>query len=421
MRVGLQSSGMGLSAREKRVCDEIADRSERLLVDLRAFVNIPTGGSNQHGIEETRGRLGGRLEALGATTTLVPAGPKPDWLFGAHAERPGPATAVCARLSRAGPRVLIAGHLDTVHEPLSAFRELSVAPGGKTATGPGCVDMKGGLVVAVHALESLEACGVDASWSFLMNADEETGSYHSEGVLRDQARLHDIGLAVEPALPGGALAIERMGSGQFLIETRGRSAHVGRAFSEGVSAVTALARAIVAVSAMPRPDEGRILSIGPLRGAGTTNVVPDLARAWGNVRYPTNEIAEAIGGELDALATESGAMPEVVVKRSFNRPAKPETPSVRSLAEAARSAAEDLGQNLPFAGTGGVCDGNILQSAGLPTIDTLGVRGGGLHTPNEWIEVESLVERCQLFAVLIHRLTTGAAMIAPGETRKGSS
>ncbi|MAY74953.1 MAG: hypothetical protein CMJ31_09625 [Phycisphaerae bacterium] len=98
-------------------------------------------------------------------------------------------------------------------------------------------------------------------------------------------------------------------------------------------------------------------------------------------------------------------MPAVSVFRSFNRPAKPETPEVRSLAMAARGVAEALGQELPFAKTGGVCDGNILQDAGLPTIDTLGVRGGGLHTPDEWIDLSSLVERSQLLAVLIYRLS----------------
>src|SRR6185369_12278156 len=99
------------------------------------------------------------------------------------------------------------------------------------------------------------------------------------------------------------------------------------------------------------------------------------------------------------------ALPQVVVQRSFNRPAKPFTPQTKRLAELARSIAEDLGQKLPFGKTGGVCDGNILQDAGLTTIDTLGVRGGGLHTPQEWIDLTSLVERCQLLAVLIARLS----------------
>lgn len=92
------------------------------------------------------------------------------------------------------------------------------------------------------------------------------------------------------------------------------------------------------------------------------------------------------------------------VDQCFARPAKPLVPKTRSLALIARAAAESLGQDLPFAKTGGVCDGNILQDAGLPTIDTLGVRGGGLHTTDEWIEVRSLVERAQLMAVLLLRL-----------------
>src|SRR5205085_3197779 len=108
---------------------------------------------------------------------------------------------------------------------------------------------------------------------------------------------------------------------------------------------------------------------------------------------------------LRALDTEPDRLPRVITQISFNRPAKPATPGTMKLAEAARAAAEDLGQKLPFGKTGGVCDGNILQDAGLATIDTLGVRGGGLHTPQEWIELSSLVERAQLLALVISRLS----------------
>jgi glutamate carboxypeptidase len=114
---------------------------------------------------------------------------------------------------------------------------------------------------------------------------------------------------------------------------------------------------------------------------------------------------------MDAIATAGDAMPAIVVERSFNRPAKPETPEVRRLAEAAREAAESLGQQLPFSATGGVCDGNVLQDAGLPTIDTLGVRGGDLHRETEWIDLSSLVERSQLLAVLLMRLADGRARV----------
>jgi glutamate carboxypeptidase len=152
-----------------------------------------------------------------------------------------------------------------------------------------------------------------------------------------------------------------------------------------------------------------IANIGPLRGGVATNAVPDSAAAWGNVRFPDRAAADEMGAMLDALQTEPDAMPGVSVRRSFNRPAKPLTPATEALALRARGAAEDLGMALPFEKTGGVCDGNIMQDAGLPTIDTVGVRGGGLHTPEEWIDLTSLVERCQMLAILVARLSAGGS------------
>ena len=398
-----------LSETEQRVADAISKRGHDLLEDLRLHVGIPTGGNNQSAIEETRERFGIRLQELGAKSHMVQPESKPDWLMGT-AGGYMPPTAVCERLNGAtSGRVMIAGHLDTVHDPEGDFLDLSIAPGGKTAVGPGCVDMKGGLVIAVAALEALEECGVPANWTFTMNGDEETGTYHSEKALKDQAKLHDFGLALEPALPGGELAIERMGSGQFMIETIGKSAHVGRALVDGRSAVVELARCISESAKFPEPGRGKILNIGPIKGGVATNAVPDSAFAWGNVRFADNSIADELAVQLDALQTEDGAMPGVIVRRSFNRPAKPLIPAVEALGLRARGVAEALGQKLPFASTGGVCDGNVLQSAGLPTIDTLGVRGGGLHTPDEWIDLTSLVERCQLLAILVARLSAGGS------------
>jgi glutamate carboxypeptidase len=408
---------MARSREEQRLCEIIGARADALLDDLRLHVGIPTGRNHVAGLDETRERLTARLTSIGADFERCDGDPKPGWLLGGEAGGPIPPTAVCRRTSgRPGPRVLIAGHLDTVHDPDDEFNALSVAPDTKTATGPGCVDMKGGLVVAVHALEALEEAGLDAAWSFFLNSDEETGSFHSHRKLEEESLAHDVGLALEPALAGGALAIERMGSGQFMVECRGRSAHVGREFEKGVSAVTRLGECLVRIGSMPDPERGLILSVGPIEGGVAANAVPDRARAWGNVRFPSPEGAEVIARELDALVTEPDAMPSVRVERTFNRPAKPLVGPTHELALLARAAAEDLGQSLPFEKTGGVCDGNIMQAAGLPTIDTVGVRGGGLHTREEWIELSSLVERCELLAVLIHRIAAGA-WTPPTESR----
>lgn len=402
-----------LTSEEQRACELIEAKAGFLLEDLRQHVETPTGPGGGEGITATRAIFTDRMKKLGAQDTLIEGKPRPQWLRGGSADG-APPTAVLSRPRPGMKKVLIAGHLDTVHPADGPFRQLTIAPDGTTAVGPGCVDMKGGLVIAACALECLEEAGVPASWTFLLNADEETGSYHSEAALREQARLHDFGLALEPALPGGELAVERMGSGQFMIETRGRSAHVGRDFRGGVSAVTALARAMVAVGDMADPmrEESFIMSIGPIEGGTATNAVPDHAAAWGNARYPDNDTAHRMGAALDALATPhtecQGSAAAVIVRRSFIRPAKPLTPATETLALHARHVAESIGQKLPFASTGGVCDGNILQDAGLPTIDTLGVRGGGLHTHTEWIELASLVERCKLLAVLVSRLSRGA-------------
>lgn len=394
---------MPLTTTEQHLCSLIDARRGALLDDLRRHVALPTGRNNTPALDEARDLFRRRFEALGATTRLIPGDPAPEWLA-----LPGspPPTLLCTRVAGgAGPRILIAGHLDTVHDPVGPFRELTISPDGANATGPGCVDMKGGLVIAAAALEALDEAGIRAAWSVVLNSDEETGSYHSDRALRDAAREHAFGLALEPALPGGELVTSRPGSGQFIIEARGKAAHVGRDFAAGASAVTALARACLGAAEIADVQRGLLVNVGVVSGGTAPNVVPDYARGLGNVRYFSPELEREAAERLDALATPAGSMPQVTLRRSFNRPAKPLTPGVERLALLARAASEDLGRPLPFASTGGVCDGNNLQAAGLATIDTLGVRGGGLHTPGEWIELSSLTERCKLLAVLINRLS----------------
>lgn len=381
-----------------------------MLADLAKLVAIPTGPGFTAGLDECRGLLTGRLAKLGASIALEPGDPRPSWILGESGGASVPPVAIARRRGRGGPRVLLCGHIDTVHDPNGAFRSLTISADGTKAVGPGAADMKGGILVAIVALEALAEAGIQFDWTFLLNSDEETGSYCSDRVLRAVASEdggHAAGLVFEPALPDGSLVVERPGSGQFMLKTTGRAAHVGRDFTKGVSAIQALSRKILDISAHADPARGRIVNVGVIRGGAATNIVPDEALAWGNVRFGGADAVQSerdLAAALSALAGTSsdGATTEVLT--SFARPAKPTTPAVEKLALLARSAAESLGQKLPFGTTGGVCDGNNLQAAGIPVIDTLGVRGGGLHTTDEWIEVPSLVERAQLAAVLIKRL-----------------
>lgn len=158
----------GLSSLEQRLCASIAARAHDLLADLATHVAIPTGMGHAPGLDECRQRLTDRLVALGATLTLHPGDPRPDWLsespLPAASQPAPPPTAICTRLARASKcRILLCGHIDTVHDPAGPFRSLTLNHDRSLATGPGCVDMKGGLVIALAALEALEACGVPAS------------------------------------------------------------------------------------------------------------------------------------------------------------------------------------------------------------------------------------------------------------------
>lgn len=399
---------MTLSAAEAKVCLAVDARRHDMFQLLATAVAIPTGHGHALGLDECRGLFLDRLRALGAAIRTIPGDPRPPWLAdnAALADTQPPPTAVAFRLSGAGPRILLCGHIDTVHDPRGAFNTLIPSPDGSRATGPGCADMKGGIVVALAALEALADAGALPRWSFILNSDEETGSYASDRALRAEAAQHDVGLVFEPALPDGALVIERPGSGQFAIEARGRAAHVGRDFRAGVNAIAALAHAVTRISAHADPDAGKIVNVGVVRGGSATNIVPDSAWAWGNVRFSSPAAEAELAGAIDGLAGPSGGG-EVRVMRSFARPAKPTTDAVRALAELARACAADLGQSLPFGKTGGVCDGNNLQAAGIAVIDTLGVRGGGLHTTDEWVELASLADRAKLAALLMMRLSEG--------------
>ena len=409
---------MPLNDVEQQLCDLVDARSGQLLVELAEHVAIPTGHNHTPGLDAYRDILIDQLSALGAGIEHIPGDARPKWIeqpsFSAEStksEQEIPPTVIARKTCGEGPRILIVGHIDTVHDPNGSFQTLTIDHKQGTCVGPGCVDMKGGVLIAVTALEVLAQVGVELNWTFLLNSDEEMGSFYSEAALREAASGHDFGIVVEPALADGSLAVERMGSGQFMIEVFGQSAHVGRAFSDGESAVYKLAQIISSLSELADPDNGMIVNVGPLQGGEATNIVPDYAACWGNVRFTNSVIGDKLAQAIDALATDSQSLPRVKVNRHWNRPAKPLTDAVKLFAQAAAETASDLDQSLPQDSTGGVCDGNILQAVGLPTLDTLGVRGGNLHRPDEFVEIASLVERCQLLAVLLARIADGSVKI----------
>jgi len=403
-----QAPGTGARV-EARIADLLAARRDAMERDLAEWVAIPTCSGHEVGLARFRGIMRARLSALGADLCEIAGDPRPAWLVqpGQPVDAAPPVALRAAARGGTGRAVLITGHLDTVHDPFGAFQALARTSPTR-AVGPGAIDMKGGLVIMLHALEVLAELGVRPAWTVLLNSDEETGSLHSQRAIRAEARAcaaaGGIGLAMEPALPDGSLVLERLGSCTFRIECEGRAAHAGRDFANGVSAVNALAARILEAAKLVDLAEGTVVNIGPLEGGKATNIVADRARGWGNARFKDAAREEALKRGLFALATAGDApLPRTRIEYEPNRPAKPVISAVRALADEIRSIGEPLGQSVGFGKSGGVSDGNLMQAEGLPTIDTMGPIGGNLHRTDEYIELDSLVPRASMLAILLAR------------------
>jgi glutamate carboxypeptidase len=266
--------------------------------------------------------------------------------------------------------------------------------------------MKGGLAVMLAALAAVEASphAAHMGYDVVINSDEETGSFSSAALLTDAARGKVAALTYEPALADGTLAGARGGTGNFSVVVRGRSAHAGRNPEEGRNAIVAAADVALRLS----KAAGRGLAVNPARidGGGPNNVVPDLAVLRVNFRPRTQEDIARAQAHIDAAVVMSAAEHDVAISvhGSFNRPPKPVDDGAQALFERIRSVGLDLGIPIAWAPTGGVCDGNTIAAAGVPVVDTMGVRGGAIHSVDEYMIPESLPERAALSAVTILRI-----------------
>jgi glutamate carboxypeptidase len=246
-------------------------------------------------------------------------------------------------------------------------------------------------------------------YEVVINSDEEVGSLSSAPLLAQAARGKRAALTYEPAaLPDGTLAGARPGSGNFALVVRGKSAHAGRNPEDGRNAV--LAAADLALRLAEAKDKS--LSVNPSRieGGSPSNVVPDLAILRLNMRPATPEDERRAQGLLESAIALVVAEHDVTIEISggFGRPPKPLTREAEALFELVKKAGADLGQAIGWQPSGGVCDGNNIAACGVPVVDTMGVRGGKIHSMEEYLIADSLQERAALSALTILRLIGSA-------------
>jgi glutamate carboxypeptidase len=305
-------------------------------------------------------------------------------------------------------QLLLTGHMDTVFaadHPFQALRWIDA----DTLGGPGVADMKGGIAVMLAALEAVEASPLAdrIGYEVVINSDEEVGSAGSADLLLRAAAGKAAALTYEPALPDGTLAGARPGSGNFSIRIEGRAAHAGRNPEDGRNAVVAAADLVLRLAKAAGPR----LSVNPAKidGGGPNNVVPDLAIVRVNMRPVTPEDEARGRSFLDAAVAMVAAEHDVRihVHGGFNRPPKPLDPAAERLFALVRDCGALLGLPIQWRATGGVCDGNNIAACGIPVVDTMGVRGGAIHSSEEFLLVDSLAERARLSTLVLMRLAEG--------------
>lgn len=291
-------------------------------------------------------------------------------------------------------RIFLGGHLDTVFHEDHPFQSVTKLD-ENTLQGPGVADMKGGILVMLHALLDFESSkeAHNIGWEVFLNLDEEVGSPNSTPFLKECCQRCTYALLFEPTFSDGFFVSERAGSSNYRAISTGKAAHAGRAPEDGKNAIYPLARFITSLEALN--TEKTLVNVGVISGGGALNIIPEHAEAGINIRADT---------DLDSVLQKKAQEAGIKLERTSYRPPKPFNVETEQLFTLLKECGERLGIAVQWRKSGGVCDGNTFGAAGIPTLDTLGVHGGGLHTENEYVYLSSLNEKIKLTACFLKEL-----------------
>jgi len=401
---------MRLEPADRVMLDMLAEQGPALVSRAVDWCAINSGSRNLAGLAHMAEPLVATMEAIGPVERIALAETQE---VGADGALRAVATGAALRL-RVRPdapvQIALTGHYDTVYPAETRFREVVTRADG-ALHGPGIADMKGGISVMLGALAAFERHPLAdrLGYTVLLSPDEETGSLASAPLLAELGAAAHVGMTYEPALADGTLVSARKGSGNFHVRVTGRAAHAGRDFASGRNAILAAARIAQALGALNGQREGVTINVARIDGCAPLNMVPDVAVLRFNARLPDVESeAWLMQGIEEALAEGRGDGLGAELHGGITRKPKPFVPAQQQLFAAVRATGALIGQSLAWAPSGGVCEGNNLFAAGLPGIDTLGVRGGDIHSEREYAWGESFAERARLSALLLAKLADGS-------------
>ncbi|HEV2577904.1 MAG TPA: M20 family metallopeptidase [Acidobacteriaceae bacterium] len=374
-----------------KIVEAVGDAESRLRARLRELVEIESPSDDREAVNRAADCVVGWACELGAQVKRHDGGSFGDVVelrFGTELR---------------GKPVLLLGHLDTVYSmgtlATMPWREED-AEDGVRLRGPGVVDMKAGVVIALEAIAALrELNALNRPVTLLLNPDEEVGSEvsrpHTERLARESAAV----FVLEPA-QGLAYKTARKGVGHFELTVQGVAAHAGVDFASGHSAVLEMARLVEQVSGWTDASKGRTVNVGVIAGGTRSNVVAAQCRAEVDARVVTMEDAARVEEMFRGLRTRDAAC-TLRVEGGINRPPMERSAGTVALFQRAQALAAEIGLDLQEAATGGGSDGNFTAAIGVPTLDGMGAVGGGAHSPGEFVVAGHLIERTAMLAGMI--------------------
>ncbi|MBZ0275059.1 MAG: M20 family metallopeptidase [Anaerolineae bacterium] len=357
---------------------------------VTALINHETPTTDKVYVDRMGVFMEAEFKRLGATVTRIPQTEAGDFLLAKwNADAPG-------------KPIMFLTHMDTVW-PLGtlAKRPPTIDDEGRLK-GPGAVDMKGGITVALWSIRGLVERGELPNrpiW-FLMTSDEEVGSIYSEQTIREVAAQCGLVLVMEPATKEEALKTWRKGVGTYQLNIEGRASHAGNAPEQGINSVVELAQQIMAINGLNDLRNGTSVSVTVVKGGIATNVIPDHAEAQIDVRTLTDKAWAEIADKLNALQPFTPGAKLSIQAHHARGPMEHNEQMVRSFAQC-KAIGERYGLNIHEDGSGGGSDGNFTAHMGIPTLDGLGPQGDGLHALHEYIVINSLPRRATLLAAML--------------------
>jgi glutamate carboxypeptidase len=384
-----------LSEQETAVLEWLASQRDAMVDLVAALVNIDSGTYDKAGVDAVGMRVRGFLAAQGIGFTVVPNDRFGDAIRAATDNAAGAGNAP----------VLLLGHRDTVFPQGEAGRRpFRVAC--DRASGPGCADMKAGVAINAFVLAAFQKfAAAPAPITALFTSDEEIGSPSSKDLIMKEARAARAVFNSEPGRPGGGVVTGRKGGVFMRLNVIGKAAHAGNNLADGISAIEEIARKIVKLHALTDLPNGISCNVGTITGGQTVNTVAPDASAEVDLRFIRPPDRARAMAAVEAIVAEShvpGSRASLEITGEFEPMVESEA-SQRLFAHYA-ACARTLGQTVDPVFAGGCSDAGFASSAGAPTICAVGPIGGRAHSPDEYLEVDSIMPRAQALALAIMRL-----------------